>query len=145
WIPLTHDLDSFRRLLDEVDTEVVKVGGTDLAAALRRTLEFADVDQAATTAVLLLTDGEDLGGAGQQAARELAERGIVVHAVGYGSSMGSKITVAAGGKEEFLRDEAGNEVVSRMDPESLRRLAAATGGEFVRADAMALPLVELHD
>ena len=36
WIPLTHDLDSFRVLLDEVDTDVVKKGGTDLAAALRK-------------------------------------------------------------------------------------------------------------
>ncbi len=145
WIPLTHDLDSFRALLDEVDTDLVKVGGTDLAAALRRTLEFADTDNAATTAVLLLTDGEDLAGAGQQAARELADRRIVVHAVGYGSSMGSKITVVSNGREEFLRDQTGNEVVSRMDPESLRALATVTGGEFVRADAMALPLVELHD
>lgn len=145
WIPLTHDLDSFRALLDEVDTDMVKVGGTDLAAALRRTLEFADTDNAATTAVLLLTDGEDLAGAGQQAALELAAKDIVVHAVGYGSSMGSKITVEKDGKEEFLRAQDGSEVVSRMDPESLRALARVTGGEFVRADAMALPLVELHD
>ncbi len=144
WIPLTHDLDSFRGLLDEVDTELVATGGTDLAAALRRCREFADRDQAATTAVLLLTDGEDLAGAGQQAARELRDDGIVVHAVGYGSSMGSKITVGKGGTQEFLRDKDGNEVVTRMDPESLRALASVTGGEFVRADAVALPLVELH-
>ena len=65
--------------------------------------------------------------------------------VGYGSARGSKITVERGGKEEFLRDRDGNEVVSRMDPESLRKLAAVTGGEFVRAEAMALPLVELHE
>ena len=31
-----------------------------------------------------------------------------------------------------------------MDPESLRKVAAVTGGEFVRAEAMVLPLVELH-
>ena len=34
WTPLTHDMDSFRALLDEVDTDAVKTGGTDLAAAL---------------------------------------------------------------------------------------------------------------
>jgi Ca-activated chloride channel family protein len=144
WIPLTHDLDSFRGLLGEVDTDTVKLGGTDLAAALRKALEVADPDDAQTTAVVLLTDGEDLAGAGRQAAGELAARGIVVHAVGYGSSMGSKITVAAEGSEAFLVDQDGAEVVSRMDPESLRAVAAATGGEFLRADAMVLPLVELH-
>jgi hypothetical protein len=31
-----------------------------------------------------------------------------------------------------------------MDPDSLRELAAATGGEFLRAEAMALPLNQLH-
>jgi Ca-activated chloride channel family protein len=145
WVPLTHDLDSFRALLDEVDTDSVPKGGTDLAAALRRCGELAEPDHAATTVVLLLTDGEDLAGAGREAARELAEQSIVVHTVGYGSALGSKITFATAGKEEFLRDASGNEVVTRMDPESLRALAAATGGEFLRADAFALPLLELHE
>jgi len=144
WIPLTHDLDSFRGLLDEVDTETVKTGGTDLAAALRKALETADVEHNKTTAVVLLTDGEDLAGAGRQAATELHDQGIVVHAIGYGSSMGSKITVAADGGETFLRDQDGAEVVSKMDPESLRAVANVTGGEFLRADAMVLPLNELH-
>lgn len=144
-VPLTHDLDSFRGLLDEVDTEVVRKGGTDLAAALRKALQLADPEQARTTAVLLLTDGEDLAGAGQQAATELAAKGLVVHAVGYGSSLGSKISVDEGGAQAYLRDKAGQDVVSRLDPESLRRLAAATGGEFVRAEALALPLNELHE
>lgn len=144
WIPLTHDLDSFRGLLDEVDTDIVKTGGTDLAAALRKALEIADPDHARTTAVLLLTDGEDLAAAGRQAATELKDKGLVVYTIGYGSSMGSKITLQQDGKESFLLDQAGAEVVSRMDPESLRAVATVTGGEFVRADAMVLPLVELH-
>lgn len=145
WIPLTHDLDSFRGLLDEVDTDIVKKGGTDIAAALRKALELSDEQNRKTTAVVLLTDGEDLTGAGRDAARELGAKGLTVHAVGYGSSMGSKITVAENGTEKFLQDRSGTEVVSKMDPESLRAVAAATGGEFVRAEAMVLPLVELHE
>lgn len=145
WVPLTHDTDSFAGLLDEVDTDVVKVGGTDLAAALRKALELADPQNVATTAVVLLTDGEDLLGAGRQAASELKDKGLIVYTVGYGSSIGSKITVGEGGKESFLRDQGGAEVVSRMDPDSLRAVAEVTGGEFLRADAMALPLLQLHE
>ncbi len=144
WVPLTHDMDSFRVLLDEVDTDVVKTGGTDLAQALRKALEVADLDNAKTTAVVLLTDGEDLAGAGQQAASELKDKGLIVHTIGYGSARGSKITVADGANEGFLRDRDGNEVVSRMDDASLRAVAAVTGGEFVRAESVALPLNELH-
>jgi Ca-activated chloride channel family protein len=144
WVPLTHDLDSFAGLLDEVDTDVVKKGGTDVAAALRKALELADPDNAKTTVVVLLTDGEDLAGAGRQAAGELAAKGLVVHAVGYGSKLGSKITVPKGEGEEFLRARDGSEVVSHMDDESLRAVARATGGEFLVAEAMVLPLDQLH-
>ncbi len=144
WIPLTHDMASFRQLLDEVDTPLVPVGGTDLAAALRRGRELAQPGEAATTEMILLTDGEDLGGSGQQAARELRGDGIRVHAIGYGSVLGSKITIDANGKESFLRTRGGDEVVSKLDASGLRALAEATGGEFVRADAMALPLRELY-
>jgi len=143
-IPLTHDVDSFASLLDEVDTEVVRTGGTDLSKALRKALELADEDDVATTVVVLMTDGEDLAGAGQQAATELKDRELTVYTVGYGSAMGSKITITTHGQEDFLRDRQGNEVVSRMDPESLRKVAAVTGGVFIRAEAMVLPLVELH-
>jgi len=144
WVPLTHDMDSFRGLLDEVDTDVVKTGGTDLAKALRKALEVADLANAKTTVVVLLTDGEDLAGAGQQAATELKDKGLVVYTVGYGSSMGSKITVPKGNNEEFLRDKAGAEVVSRMDSQSLRAVAAVTGGTFLYAEKMVLPLNQLH-
>ena len=142
-VPLTHDLDSFRYLLDTVDTDTVRRGGTDLAAALRRALEVASEDDANTTVVVLMTDGEDLSGAGRQAAAEAAGRGIVVHAVGYGSTRGSKVIVEKDGVEDFLRSEQGDEVGTVMDADGLRALAESTGGELVRADVMPLPLVEL--
>lgn len=145
WVPLTHDLPSFERLLDEVDTSLVPVGGTDLASALRRAGTLADPEQAGTTVVVLLTDGEDLGGSGLQAARELADDGITVYALGYGSVLGSKITVEGRqGSEQFLVDSSGEEVVSRMDASGLRDLAQVAGGEFVHAGTMPLPLRELY-
>ncbi|MCA8955865.1 MAG: VWA domain-containing protein [Planctomycetes bacterium] len=144
-VPLTHDLSSFRQLLEQVDTDAVRRGGTDLAAALRRSLEVIGTDHQATAAIILLTDGEDLTGAGKQAAREAHDRGVVVHAVGYGSTRGSKITLDQSGNESFLRDEKGTEVVSALDSEGLRALASVTGGEFLRTDVMALPLRQLKE
>jgi Ca-activated chloride channel family protein len=142
-VPLTHDLDSFRQLLAGVDTDTVRKGGSDLAAALRKALDLVEPGQESTTAIVLLTDGEDLTGAGRQAAAEVAARGVIVHTVGYGSTRGSKITVVDGERETFLQDNSGDEVVSTLDADGLRRLSGATGGEFLRADVMPLPLVEL--
>jgi hypothetical protein len=67
----------------------------------------------------------------------------VLHAIGYGSTRGSKILVERKGEEAFLKSDTGDEVVSVMDADSLRAMAEAAGGELVRADVVALPLVEL--
>ena len=144
-VPLTHDVDSFRELLRGVDTETVMVGGSDLAAAIRKGLELVDDDGTQTAVIVLLTDGEDLAGAGKTAAQEAAAKGVVVHAVGYGSTMGSKILLADGGRQGFLRSKEGEEVVSMLDPDGLRALAQTTGGEFLRADAAAVPLALLYE
>ena len=144
-VPLTHDLDSFRFLLEPVATDPVRTGGTDLAGAIHRGLEIADPKESSTTVLVLLTDGEDLTGAGRQAAAEAAAKGVIVHTVGYGSTRGSKITIEKNGSESFLQSDEGEEVISALDTEGLRKIAQATGGEFVRADVMALPLVELKE
>lgn len=122
-VPLTDDMASFSELLDLADPTSVGRGGTDLGAALEAAL---GVLQGRPGAVLLVTDGEDLGGRGLAAARLLKERGIAVHCVGLGTALGSKITTDGG----FLRDRSGQEVVSAMDAKGLRAIAEATGGTF---------------
>ncbi len=142
-VPLTHDLDSFRYLLQEVSTDTVRTGGTDLAKALRRALDMVVEGDNSSSVIILLTDGEDLRGAGRQAAADAAEQDVIVHAVGYGSTAGSKILLQKNGSQSFLKNQQGDEVVSAMDSDGLRALARASGGEFLRADAYALPLLEL--
>lgn len=122
-VPLTEDMTSFSELLDLADPTSVGKGGTDLGAALEAALEILGGRQGA---VLLFTDGEDLGGRGLAAARLLAERGVAVHCVGLGTELGSKIATEGG----FLRDRSGAEVVSALDASGLRAIAEATGGTF---------------
>ena len=89
--------------------------------------------------VLLFTDGEDLERRGLAAAEKCREQNLTVHCVGFGSARGSKIALDEG----FLTDRSGGEVVSVMDPESLSRVAAATGGVFV--DVGARPVLKLYE
>lgn len=142
-VPLTHDLDSFRELLAQVDTDAVRHGGTDLRMAIDKALELVSADQRQTSVLVVLTDGEDHEGHGQRAARECRDREVVLHAVGYGSTKGSKITLLEQGDESFLKDQKGQEVVSALRSESLREMAEVAGGEFLRADVTPLPLLEL--
>ncbi len=150
-VPLTHDLDTFRGLVEPVDPFSVRRGGTDLGRALDAATEALAEARGEARAgqyevILLLTDGEDLEGRGLAAAKRAAAQGITIHCVGFGSTRGSKIALEGGsGGESFLTDDRGEEVVSAMDSESLRRMASESGGEFLRADAVPLPLLEIYD
>lgn len=142
-VPLTRDLRSLGELLDPVGPHSVAKGGTDLGAALEACLGALEGATGASEAILLLTDGEDLEGRGRAAASACRERGIVVHCVGFGTAAGAKIPLEEGGG--FLRDRTGAEVISSLAPASLRALAQETGGEYLEAQALPVPLIELYE
>lgn len=143
--PLTHDRTTLRALLDRVSAEENIKGGTDLGAALNHALQLFDGRSGAHEAIVMLTDGEDLEGKGLEAARTAAERGIRVYIVGMGTEGGGKIPqVGPDGRESFVVDENGDEVVSALVGNTLAEMAKASGGEFLAATRSATPLEELY-
>lgn len=128
-VPLTGDIDTLVELARGADPLSVAKGGTDLGAALdtaRAALDAAGGDRGT---IVILTDGEDLGGRGLRAAQTCGRRGIAVHCVGFGTARGSRIAVEGARGEEYQRDRAGREVLSAADPAALRAIASAAGGE----------------
>lgn len=144
-IPLTRDRASFVELAALAGPLSVPRGGTDLGAALDTALAALAGHDAEHVAVLLLTDGEDHAERGLRVARAAAQRGITVHCIGFGSARGAKIPVGDEGGESFLRDRAGNEVVSALKPATLRRIADATGGVYVDALEQPHALQQLYE
>jgi Ca-activated chloride channel family protein len=70
---------------------------------------------------------------------------VRVFVVGVGTAEGGKIPVPSpDGGERFLTDQTGVEVVTRMDRDSLRRLAEEAGGAFLAVDEAATPLETLY-
>jgi Ca-activated chloride channel homolog len=144
-VPLTQDRASFADLADLADPHVVGRGGTDLGEALTAALEALAGATGDHEVVILVTDGEDHAGRGLAVARMCAEKNITVHCVGLGSPRGAKIAIEDEGGEAFLRDRAGAEVISTMDPASLRRIAETTGGKFVDGGEQDQALVGLYE
>jgi Ca-activated chloride channel family protein len=143
--PLTHDRTTLRALLERVNTEENVKGGTDLGAALNHALQLFDGRSGAHEAIVMLTDGEDLEGGGLEAARVAAERGIRIYVVGMGAEGGGKIPqVGADGRESFVTDENGQEVISELVGDTLEQIARASGGEYLAATRSATPLEELY-
>ena len=138
--PLTHDRTTLTQFVETLSPEDNMRGGTDVGGALERALELFDGRSGSHEAICLLTDGEDLEGAGLEIAERAAELGIRVYVVGMGTAVGGKIPGSGG----FVRDETGGEVLSALGEETLRAIAAATGGEYLSAEASPFPLEELY-
>ena len=144
-VPLTEDAVAFADLVARVAPSDVARGGTDLGAALDAALAGFPAGTTAAGTVLLVTDGEDLGGRGRVAAARCAARGVVVHAFGVGTERGGKIPVVVGGAESFLVGADGRPVVSARDASSLSALASAAGGRYADLGADGRALAEAFD
>ena len=129
--PLTLDYDAFRQTLATVDTEIISVGGTDIASAIAEAqASFAQDDS--FRILVLITDGEDLEAAGIERARLAGAEGVKVYTVGVGSPSGELIPITSpGGGIDFLRDHQGNVVKTRLDETTLSEIAAVTEGFYV--------------
>jgi Ca-activated chloride channel homolog len=144
--PLTQDLDGLAQLVDLASPLSVQRGGTDLGACLEQALAVLAGGTGEHEVVVLLSDGEDLSRKALTAAEQCRQRGIAVHCVGLGSAAGAKIPLPGPGQgETFLRSPDGSDVVSAMDPTTMRRIASLTGGVYVDAQSRARPLVALYE
>lgn len=132
--PLTSDYTAAKMFLRAVDPEAMPQGGTNIGAALllaRQVFDSADRG-AKDRVVVLLTDGEDLGGDLGQGVDALKEIGARVLAVGLGSEAGEPIPLLnrEGALVGYQKDAEGRTVISRLDRAGLERIAQDTGGEF---------------
>jgi len=143
--PLTTDYDAFRETLEALDTRIIPVGGTDIAAAIRMAQGTLAAHHEADPVVVLITDGEDLGGEALAAAQAAGKAGIRIYTVGVGTAAGDLIPVPddAGG-ERFVRDPEGNLVKSHLDEAMLRQIALATGGTYQPLGAQGQGVTELY-
>src|SRR3954451_4439606 len=117
--PLTFDYDAFREALMAVDEKTIPVPGTDIGRALDEGYRAMEKNNRRKIMVLL-TDGEDLEKSGIRTAQQLAEKHIVVFAVGVGTAAGSPIQVVnEQGVAEMVRDPDGSVVQSRLDEATL--------------------------
>lgn len=140
--PLTLNYDALKAAVDGLEPKDSRRGGSMLGDAIRLATESFPTDDAGH-AIVILSDGEDMGSDPMDAAREAAEKGIRIITVGIGDPReGARIPVGEGPNQRFLVHE-GEEVWSRMDSATLRDVADATGGLFVPAGTAQVELGEI--
>lgn len=134
--PLTIDYEAFRLTLRDASPDIIPRGGTAIGAAIRTALKAFEAGEGRDRAIVLITDGEETESDALAAADEAAKAGVHIYAIGVGTAEGELIPVREPGKPmEFLKDQEGKVVKSRLDEETLRQLALKTQGIYVRSAA----------
>jgi Ca-activated chloride channel family protein len=136
--PLTLDHGAVLAAVDELDTDLIPKGGTNIAAAIRACEEAFGKAEGFSRAIVIISDGEELDADGLEAARQAGTAGIRIFTVGVGSEEGSEIPLGPG---EFVRDQSGKVVQSRLDAARMREIAEVTGGFYVPLDEDAARLL----
>ena len=132
--PLTLDYGFFRLMLEDVTTDSISRGGTMIGDAVRTTLDEGFDDQVKEYKdIVLITDGEDHDSFPVEAAKRAGERGIRIIAIGLGDeNEGHRIPVTnEQGEKTFLKYK-GQEVWSKLDADTLRKMVNVTpGGKYL--------------
>jgi Ca-activated chloride channel family protein len=126
--PLTVDYQAFEQSLSAVDTNIIPLGGTDLGTVIENANQILD-NGANHRILIIVTDGEDLTGDALAAAKQAGEEGLTIHAVGVGTEQGELIP-DPDSPGNFIKDQFGNFVTSRLDTQGLAAIAAATEGLY---------------
>ena len=143
--PLTVDYGGFLLALESLDTAAIPRGGTAIAGAIKEATRSFPPDDPKSRVLVIITDGDDHEGNPVRLAEEAKKQGIIIYCVGVGSREGELIFVEGGeGGKEFLKDDQGNAVKSRLDEELLQKIALSTGGSYIRSSNTEFGLERLY-
>ena len=131
--PLTIDRNAFIQNVNSLTTDIIPQGGTAIGEAVNEALRAFKKEEDNHKVLVLMTDGEDHEAGVTDAARKANDIGMKIFTIGLGSAKGELIQLPDpnSGQLEFLKDESGNVVKSRLNEPLLRQLSTDTGAFYL--------------
>lgn len=142
--PLTLDYGAAKMFLASVNTDWVQVQGTDIADAINQAVEGFKSKANKSRVLIILSDGEENEGDAAAAAKKAAEENVKIYTVGLGSESGVPIPVSKDKSNVvYKKDNEGNLVMTKLNPQMLERIAIAGNGKYFHAGTT-LDLVSIY-
>jgi Ca-activated chloride channel family protein len=132
YAPLTVDHGAVRETVEQIDETWVPLGGSDLSAAVELAIDTLRKTGQKNNALVILSDGEKHKGDLDEMIAEAAHSGVYILTIGVGTEDGDFVPSADIPGERMI-DRSGKPVLSRLQPEVMRRLAAETKGRYALA------------
>ena len=138
-LPITSDYLTARNFVAQIAPNMVSKQGTALGSAISTAASSFTSESGDSRVIILITDGENHEDDPIAAARHAAEQGIKIYTIGVGTPEGAPIELGG----DFIRDQNGEIVVSKLDETTLQEIALLTGGAYIRADNRSMGLQEI--
>lgn len=127
-MPLTTDHSAAKMYLASATTDVVPTQGTVIGDALKMCYAAFNTQEKKYKAIVLISDGEDHDEAAIKITKALAGEGVMINTVGIGSPEGTTIIDPI--TNETKRDAAGSPVITKLNEEELKDIAANGNGLY---------------
>lgn len=126
--PITDDRKAIQLLLPAIDTDLVYKQGSRLTPALEMAERLLSSESGTNKSILVMTDGGYEDNSAIKAVHQLAQKGITIHAMGFGTEMGAPIPTSNG----FV--QANNKtIMAKLERTQLETLAKTGKGLYVTA------------
>lgn len=129
-LPITSDYISAKMFLDEISPAMISTQGTDIQSAINLAMN-SFTPQKVGKAIIIITDGEDHEPGAEEAAAAAAKKGYHIYVLGVGSPQGAPIPLGNG---QYLKDNTGNTVVTKLNEDMCKRIAQAGKGAYIHVD-----------
>lgn len=147
--PLTLDYGTFSLFLNDIQAGFIPVKGTNIEAALLKSLETLSVNKGNSNpvasnrgrAILLITDGEDFEGNWKEIKTRAKDSETSIFIIGVGTEKGGTIPLTRG----FKKDQNGKPVITKLNRQALSDLAEATGGKYVDVTGSTMDSYQIYD
>jgi len=124
--PLTQDANTIAAMVPELSPYIMPVQGSNIAAGLQKAAQLLQQGGAQNGEIILVTDSKATS-RDIKAAENIAKHGDSISVLAIGTTKGAPIKLPNG---QFLQNQSGGIVISKLDVASLKKLAYVGGGRY---------------
>lgn len=124
--PMTQDVANLNNLLPALNPQIMPVYGSNPAIAIDRALELLNQTQYKQGQIYLVTDGLEPGDS-LAITQQLKNTQFSLNILGVGTTKGAPIKLP---NDQLLKDDNGNIVIPKLQPNILRNLANTLSGRY---------------
>lgn len=143
-LPITTDYSAAKLYANTISTDLIRSQGTAISSALELSINSFNQESKTNKIIIVISDGENHDQKAIEIAEACNKKGIKIFTLGMGLKKGGLIPVKSKqGVTNYIKDQKGNTVVSKLNEEVLKLISEKTNGIYIRANNTEVGLEKL--